>query len=185
MIRGQLRGGKELATRIATIRNNFGAAITVLNSRIGALLVDRIKQRYLKQIDENNSPWAQLARKTVKKKEWMYKRGLLSASPAAFPNSILLESGNLYNSIGIIDKHQTSGLAGSVGSVTRIGVQRGFEHEEGIRKKRVVDPGEYGRFHQYGRGRLPIRRFLGVSQLDIKSIDSLFRREIRKAVVNS
>ncbi len=165
MIRGRLIGSDDLIRRIGSIKIHYGNFLGGMPTRVGEFLVKRIKRRYLERLDPELKPWKELAPSTKKIKESLFVRGLLSADPPATPGTILVRTGNLYRSIGIIEK--TSSLAGQTGLGFRIGVKD-------------KDAARYGRFHQYGRKKLPKRAFLGFSRLDIKAVDSLLRRDFAK-----
>lgn len=156
--KGYVTGAEKVVNRLRTIR---ASTATVLHGdHLQDLLLKRTKERFLKQVDPDGNKWRPLAQATLDDK---IKRGKRTA--------ILQRTGLLYNSIAIIKRNQTT-LASATGAGFSIGVINSNDGEYGS------DPGIYGRAHQFGTGRVPKRRFLGMGPLDVKAVDSMLRREI-------
>ena len=74
------------------------------------------------------------------------------------------------------------------GGVTGVGSATGAGFRIGIRStkvddgNRIVDPAVYGRIHHQGNKHVPQRRILGIGALDVKAVDSLLRRELKKLI---
>ena len=147
-----VRGAERLAQRINTIRTNTG--VTLGSNVILELLLRRTEERFARQVDPDGVPWpGRMTHGT---------RGKVDKRSAGLP--LLVRTGKLRDSIGII-RGFTPG---------QLGVATGAQGRIGIKDPRVAF---YARMHQLGIGQ-ERRRFLGIGALDVKAVDSLLRRAI-------
>lgn len=156
-VRGRVDGVRRVQNKLAAVRGAVPVALG--REALGSFLLKRMKDRFLKEIDPDDRPWARLQKGS--------KRG----------EGILRQTRSLYDSIKVIRGVQDGGLAVSTGAGFRIGV---VSNGDGDRS----DPAFYGRFHQTGvrKTNLPKRQFLGVGARDVKAIADKVRRELAKAV---
>lgn len=156
MSKQHVLGAQKLRRRIETIRE--GVPELLSQDGLGRLLVDRMKARFIAEVDPSGKPWAKLSPRT--------KAG----------KGILRKTGTLYNAIDIIRGNPT-GFATATGAGFRIGLKPASNPGDG------KDVSFYGRIQQNGiSGRLPARRFLGVGPSDVKSVDSYLRRKLKQLV---
>lgn len=114
-------------------------------------LLKRVKDRFLREVDERGIPWPGLSPYTQKRK------GIMG------DGQILVDTGALYKSIRV-EKG-----AGGPGTV-RVNTGAGF---------RIVAGGSeapYAPVHQFGSEDIPQRKFLGVSKQDVRSLTRLTQR---------
>lgn len=148
-------GQKEAVRKIAAVRQR---AVGILSDgEVSALLVSRIKARFMQGVAPSGTPWPGLMESTIARKQ----RGR-----GKKPNALLYETGRLYNSIKVIQGVNTGLLAVNTGMGFRIGVS---------------DPiaAGYGRLHNYGLGGQEERRFMGLSRLDIVAVSGMLRRKMK------
>lgn len=148
-----VKGAEKLGRRIATVR--AALALPPLTQEIGKLLLKRTRNRFDKEIDPSGNQWRALAPATleIKKRLGYGDKGKLKRTES------------LRNSIRLI-----RGGAGTLYTNTGASVRIGIE-----------DPVEaaIGRIQNYGEGKIPARRFLGIGELDVKAVDSLLRRKAK------
>ncbi len=147
-----VRGASRLAQRIRTLR--AALAIPVLEEELGRLLLRRTLQRFDNEVDPDGRPWAALSASTLsRRKRKGGKQG----------KKILVQSGAMRAAIRRIRGSSEGLVAVKTGAGFRIGVD---------------DKNQTGKAatHQYGRPGIPVRRFLGIGRLDVKSVDSFLRR---------
>lgn len=146
-----VKGAEKLSRRIATIRNKLD--LPPLVEEIGGLLLKRTRERFDKQVDPDERPWADLAPVTIK-----IRRRL-----GYGPGPKLRRTGQLREAIQLIRGRADGGIFTNTGAGIRIG---------------VIDPEvvEKARALNRGTSRIPARRFLGISRLDVKAVDSFLRR---------
>ena len=150
-------GAPRLAKRIATIRAGLGVAM--FKEELAQLLLRRTLDRFDKEVDPDNQAWKPLKNKTKADKRRLGYGGILK-------RTLLLR-----NSISIIRGNAEGTMYTNTGAGIRIGV-RG-------------PAADYGRYHQHGTPKMVQRRFLGVGELDIKSVDSFLRRRADKVIGES
>ena len=150
-----VRGSDKLARRIAAIRANL--QLPALTEEIATLLLKRTIDRFDAEMAPNGSKWEPLDTATIQRRA----RG---GFPGDHP--ILRRTGTLRDSIAVIK--------GGVGAVY---TNTGAESRIGIQSPKIA---EYARVLNAGGRGIPARRFLGVSQLDVKAVDSLMRRKAKK-----
>jgi phage gpG-like protein len=126
-------------------------------------LLTRIKARFMQGVRPDGSPWPNLSPKTIEtKKRKGYSR----------PEQLLYATGALYDAITIISGSNMGTFATNTGLGFRIGIESG-------------DRDMIGRLHNYGFGRLPERRFLGLSPHDVRSYRDVTARRLRKLLRES
>ena len=158
-----VRGADKLKQRIDTIKAGVPFALNAAMDDVGKLLLKRIKDRYIRQVNPDGIAWKSLAQSTLERKKY-------PPTKTQFRTTILKSTELLFDSIKIIETDKERFFASATGAGVRIGV---------VDEKAAA----YGRLHQNGiKNRLPQRRFLGISQLDIKATDSLLRRRISKLI---
>lgn len=147
-----VRGAEKLSKRISTIRSKL--ALPPLTSEIGDLLLKRTMIRFKQEVSPEGTPWAPLAEATIARRR---REGY-------GPGPKLVRTGALKGAIQIIRGRADGGIFFNTGAGLRIG---------------ITDPeiAEYGNVQNRGDGRIPARRFLGISALDIRAVDSLLRRK--------
>lgn len=154
-----VRGAEKLSRRISTIRTKL--LLPPLMDEIGDLLLKRTKERFRAEVTPDGTPWAPLAPSTLRRKESL---GYGDAQK-------LVRTGKLRDAIQRIVGRADGGTFFNTGAGFRIG---------------ITDPeiAEYATVQNQGSrgGRIPARRFLGVSALDIKAVDSLLRRKGAAAI---
>lgn len=149
-------GDQKLLRRIRTIQQ--GLPPLVSRERLGSFLVRRMQDRFDRRVDPDGVRWKE-------------------RSPNTPGNHPLLEKeGHMRKAIGVLGGVGGSGMGINTGAGFRIGV-RSVKVQE---KSRTVDTAVYARSHQLGFKKIPKRRFIGISDLDIKAVDSLLRREVNK-----
>lgn len=151
-----VRGVNKLAQRIRTIREHFGVA--ALTDEVGALLLRRTLERYDREVDPDGRPWVPLANTTLERRR---------RAGGNLGKKILVQTGALRASIKLV----RGALSGAIATNTGAGVRIGVEDPEQLAKAGA---------HNYGRGAVPMRKFLGVGRLDVKAVDSLMRRRVTK-----
>ena len=158
-----VHGIDKLKRRIDTIKAGVPFALNAAMDDVGKLLLKRIKDRYIRQVNPDGIAWESLAQSTLKRKKY-------PPTKTEFRTTILKSTELLFNSIDLVKTDKERFFASATGAGVRIGV---------VNEKAAA----YGRLHQNGiKNRLPQRRFLGISQLDIKATDSLLRRRIDKLI---
>lgn len=150
-----VRGADKLQQRIATIRANID--LPDLTKQIGALLLRRNLERFDAQVDPDGSPWAPLADSTLRRK----KGAGYGDRPA------LVREGDLRDAIRVI-----AGGAGSTFINTGAGLRIGVEDPEIAVYAKALNKGV--------PGRIPARKFLGISAGDVKAVDALMRRKAKQ-----
>ena len=153
----KVRGDRALLQRIATIQAGVGPLVS--RERLGAFLVRRMQDRFDKEQDPDGNRWKARAPSS---------RG---------SHKILNRTGTLRGAIGVLD-----GVGGGFGSATGAGFRIGIRSTKVADGNRTVDPAVYGRIHHQGNKHVPQRRILGISALDVKAVDSLLRRELKKLI---
>lgn len=148
-------GAGALLKRIATIQSGIGPLVS--QERLGAFLVRRMQARFDKEQAPDGSRWK------------------ARASSSRGNHKILNRTGALRGSLGVIE-----GTGGGFGAATGAGFRIGIRSMKVQEPTRTVDTAVYGRAHHLGLGKLPKRRILGIGALDVKAVDSLLRREIKK-----
>lgn len=149
-------GDQKLLKRIRTIQEGLPALAS--RERLGDFLVRRMQERYGRRVDPEGRPWKERSTNT---------KG---------DHPLLEKKGNLRKAIGVLGGLNGSGMGIATGAGFRIGVRSVKVPESG----RTVDTAVYGRAHQIGNKHVPRRRFIGISDLDVKAVDSLLRREMNK-----
>lgn len=150
-------GARKLGRRIQTIRKNL--SLPALIPEIGDLLYKRTMDRFRREVDPNENPWAPLAESTLARKE----------AEGFGDEQKLVRKGYLRDAIQII----RGGIADATFVNTGAGLRIG-----------ITDPGvaEYAKVQRRGiPGRMPAREFLGIGRLDVKAVDSLLRRRAKQA----
>lgn len=149
----QVVGAAALNRRLRRIREGVNA--TLLNDReITEFLVDRNRRRFREGVDPDGIRWTPLKKGTLRRKKW---------DGVAQANRPLYRTGLLYRSIGVLSRKRGEFGIAAVGT-----------YRLGVRDPKAA---AYGAYHQFGIG-VPQRRFLGISALDIKAVDSMLRRAI-------
>lgn len=148
-----IRGADKLQRRIQTIRANLGLPAMV--DEIGKLLLRRTLERFDQGVDPDGNRWPALKDQTIDRK----RRG-------GYPELPLKRTLALRNSIKLIKGDVTGTTFTNTGAGVRIGVE-----DPKIAEYAVVQNRGDARKH------IPARRFLGIGQLDIKSVDSFLRRK--------
>ena len=153
-----VRGAERLARRIQTIRRSL--ALPVLTNEIGELLLRRTLDRFDREVDPDGDRWVPLKSGTQRVKARLGVGGILKRTL------------RLRNSIRLIRGSVTGLIFTNTGAGIRIG---------------VADPtaAVYGGYHNRGVRPNPQRRFLGIGELDVKSVDSFLRRRALTAVEES
>lgn len=148
-------GARKLARRIQTIRRN--TQLPPLLDEIGGLLLRRTLDRFDKEVAPDGTPWAPLAPATLERRKRLGYEN----------NPKLVRTQTLRNSIQLIKGDVTESVFTNTGAGVRIGVQ---------------DPevAAYASVQNNGNTRIPARRFLGVSALDVRAVDGFLRRRARK-----
>lgn len=147
-------GAEKLGKRIATIRQK--ANVPALTAEIGELLTQRTLRRFDRQVDPDEKKWPPMSEAGISSK----RRAGFGGKPT------LRRTGKLRNAIKMV-----RGGVASTFTNTGAGVRIGID-----------DPkiAEYAAVHNRGKGRMPLRRFLGIGSLDIKAVDSLLRRKAKE-----
>lgn len=148
-----VRGADKLKIRIATIRKNLN--LPAFTEEIATLLVGRTKRRFASELDPNNTKWKRLKASTLRRKR----------AAGAGDAGVLVRTGKLRDSIGLIR-----------GGFRGFGVNTGAGFRIGVQDPKVA---RYAVAHQQGLG-IPVRRIVGVGELDIKAVDTLMRRKARQ-----
>lgn len=148
-------GAGALLKRIATIQSGIGPLVS--RERLGAFLVRRMQERFDKEQAPDGTRWK-------------------GRAPTSRGNhKILNKTGALRGALGVLEG-TGSGFGAATGAGFRIGI-RSMKVRDG---SRMVDTAVYGRAHHLGLGHVPQRRILGIGALDVKAVDSLLRRELKK-----
>lgn len=149
-------GADKLKLRIATLRATL--ALPALTDEIGRLLLKRHLTRFDAEKDPDGEPWKALKPSYAARK-----------AREVGPRKLLVTTGEMRKSIQIIRGDDTGTIFTNTGAGIRIG----------IRNPRVI---VRARTHNrgYPRGKVPMRKFLGIGKLDIKAVDSLLRRQADK-----
>lgn len=133
-------------------------------------LKKRLETRFKKRLDELGSTtwsgrdpegnrWFPLA---VSTNTWKQNHGY-GDKPT------LQQTGNLRRAIQVVQSSWSPTMAKtSTGAGFRIGINPGISYKRG---KRTYRAAEYGALHNYGRGRIIERRFLGIGKGEIESVD--------------
>lgn len=149
-----VRGADKLKVRLATIRSKL--FLPAFTEEIKDLLVGRTQRRFDREVDPNEKPWDKLAPSTIATKRRL----------GYGDKKILVRTGNLRGSIKAI-----RGGLGTIFTNTGAGFRIGIDDPEIVK---------YARVHNRGGGKIPMRKFLGIGALDIKSVDSLLRRKAKQ-----
>lgn len=157
-----VRGAEKLSRRISTIRSKL--QLPALMDEIGELLLKRTKDRFKAEVTPEGRPWVPLSPYTLRRKAAL---GYGDAQK-------LVRTGKLRDSIERIRGRADGGTFFNTGAGFRIG---------------ITDPeiAEYAKVQNQGShdGRIPARRFLGISALDVKAVDSFLRRKGAAAMESS
>lgn len=146
-IKLEVRPTKRGRLKLATM--NAAAVETFSSDKLKERAVKRVKARFLQEVDPDGKPWQLLSPATRKRK------AIMGA------DQILVDEGKLYESIGYDSKGPNS-----VGSNTGAG----FRITAGGPKA------PYARRHQLGLGFTPKRRFIGLSDADVSSMEKMIER---------
>jgi len=156
----EFRGGVlKLRNRLKALQATL--AIPVLTEEIGQLLLRRTLARFDREVDPNEVPWTPLASETLERRK---RAGGNSGK------KILVQTGALRASIQLLRGANTGTISTNTGAGVRIGV----EDPEQTMKAFV---------HNKGYGKIPMRKFLGIGKLDIRSVDGLMRRRAAAAEI--
>ena len=150
-----VRGAEKLKRRIDTVRTNLN--LPGMTAEIAGLLLVRTMQRFDAEMTPNGSKWKPLKEATIQRR---LRDGFGGAHP------ILKQTGTLRDSIAVI-KGGSGSTYFNTGAESRIGVQD-------------PDVAKYARVQNKGGKGIVARKFLGISQLDVKAVDSLMRRKAKK-----
>lgn len=120
---------------------------------LGELVLRRTLDSFDKAQDPNGNPWPELKPATALRR----RTGPLNVD------------GRLRAAIQLIKGSNTGGFATNTGVGIRIGVS---------------DPSqvEKARYQNYGTKTIPARRFLGIGESDVKSVDAFLRRKGKEAL---
>lgn len=153
-----VRGAARLAQRIRTLR--AALSLPVLENEIGQLLLRRTLQRFDNEVDPDGRPWAPLSTETLRRRK---RKGGKQGK------KILVQTGAMRAAIRRIRGSASGLIAVNTGAGFRIG---------------VADKEQTGKAaaHQFGTAGIPVRRFLGIGRLDVKSVDSFLRRRADTAL---
>ncbi len=150
-------GAGALLKRIATIQSGIGPLVS--RERLGAFLVRRMQERFDKEQAPDGSRWKS------------------RASSSRGNHKILNRTGALRGALGVLE-----GSGGGFGAATGAGFRIGIRSVKVRDGSRTSDTAVYGRIHHQGNKHVPQRRILGISALDVKAVDSLLRRELKKLI---
>lgn len=144
-------GVARISDRLSRIKTVLSVA--VLQEEIGNLLLRRTLTRFDREVDPDERPWTPLQSSTLERRKRQGVKG----------KKILVQTGALRGSIRRIRGSASGVVAVNTGAGFRIGVD---------------DPEQFAKAsaHQRGTGSVPVRRFLGVGRLDVRSVDSFLRR---------
>lgn len=152
-----VNGATKLKQRIATIRERLG--VPAMTQEIGELLLARTLRRFDQEVDPDGVKWVALSPVTV-----VIKRRLGYGGKGK-----LKRTENLRKSIQLLRGSVSGSVFTNTGAGVRIGIPDGKQ-------------ADIGRVQNYGDGRIPARRFLGIGALDVKSVDSFLRRRAQQIV---
>lgn len=147
-----VRGADKLRARLQRVGDAVNLAALIED--IGQTLERRTIQRFDREIDPDEQPWQPLAEVTLRDKK---KLGFGNRRK-------LVRTGELRSSIRRI--RGTAGLAVNTGAGFRIGIEN-----PKVAKR--------GRYLNFGTGKIPARRFLGIGRLDVRAVDGLLRRKAK------
>lgn len=153
----KVTGERALLQRIATIQAGVGPLVA--RERLGAFLVRRMQDRFDREVDPDGNRWKARAPST---------RG---------GHKLLNRTGKLRGALGVLE-----GVGGGFGSATGAGFRIGIRSQKVKDGNRTVDTAVYGKAHHQGNKHVPQRRILGIGALDVKAVDSLMRRELKKLI---
>ena len=147
-----VRGDTKIAAKVRNIKTVL--AVAVLQEELGQLLLRRTLDRFDREVDPDNKPWVPLAESTLQRRR---------RDAAGKGSKILHKTLALRNSIQRIRGSASGLVAANTGAGFRIGVN---------------DPSQTGKAaaHQYGTASIPVRKFLGIGKLDVRSVDNFLRR---------
>lgn len=162
MIKGRVLGSSQVRAKLNAAREAIPEALS--RERLGAFLLRRMKERFVRGVDPDGQPWRPLSPNT--------RRGV----------GPLRKTGNLLQSIKIIEGNDRGGFATATGAGFRIGITSiKYKSKSDTGRSRVEDTAKYGPLHQLGIG-VPKRRILGLGATDKKAVADLVRRELRKNI---
>lgn len=145
-------GDRALAARLRRVRQSTR---DTLGNKIPALLLRRHKDRFNRQVDPDERPWAKSSEETLKRK----RRG-------SGKRKVLHDTERLKRGLALI--RGRAALAINTGAEVRIGIKDGVA-------------AAYGRYHQRGEGGQIQRRFLGIGRGDVRAVDLLLKSAIIRA----
>lgn len=149
-----VRGATKIRRRIQRIQ--AGTQLVLNSGMLENLLLQRIKRRFVQEVDPDGRPWPPLEPATLRRKK---------------NQKALQRTGDLLGAIRVIRGSHQGKFAVATGAGVRIGVD----------DPRISEYGRYqnnGFYHVRAQRRIASRRFLGVGELDRKAVDSLLRRAI-------
>lgn len=150
----KVRGHQEIITRLRKVA--AGVSSAAVGADIEKFMEDRVKLRFSRQRDPDGNKWDAIS------PQWAKRKG---------NNKILTHSGTLRKAIKVVRRN-----AGSLASSTGLGFSIGVDPD-------ATDPNgvpaiQYGRVHNFGMGRHPPRRFLGMGALDIRALQDRMRTAV-------
>lgn len=165
-VRTRVVGAQELNAKLAYIRKTALPSLVDRNS-LGAFLVQRMRDRFVRAVDPQGQRWKALSPRTQKRK----RKGILRVTE------------NLYNSVAVMEGTDRGGYALATGYGFRVGIKSRKYMERSAKGKfsRQVDTAVYGRRHQLGLG-VPPRRFIGVSTGDTAIIAKMLKTRLRQVL---
>lgn len=133
---------------------------------IGELLFDRTLERFDLEIDPDGRPWAPLSPDYLASNKKKRSR---------FPNNILRRSGGLRQTINF----RIEGDSVIVGAGADQGIVGEALANDPARRS---GPFFYAATHQFGRGAIPARPYLGFSDDDDRSVETLIVGHIQRLI---
>jgi phage gpG-like protein len=151
-------GHKRLVARLKRIRERLPEVFD--DSAAKALLIRRMRARFIAEISPDGIPWPALADSTIARKK---KKGITN------PAKKLIETGAMYRAFGEISGRNAGLLAINTG----LGFRVGIDDPELTMRARV---------NNYGSFRVPAREFMGLSESDVRSYREAVARRLRNIV---
>lgn len=156
-----VRGAQKLGRRIASVKQALSVAVVV--ELAGPYMKRRTLERFDKEVDPDDNPWARLSRSTVLRRKRKPGTRMKNGRP-----KILDDSGSMRAAIKAIRGRADGAVYTNTGAGVRIG---------------ITDPKQLAKafVHQRGWDRTPQRRFLGVGRKDTDAISAMLRRAAERA----
>ena len=158
-IRVEVLNSRQVRRRLLDLEANLGRITGDADGDIRDFLVNSQRNRFKTKTAPDGSPWAPLSQVQIRRSNSNFSQ-------------VLVDTGDLRDSVGVVESRNQFSLRRNTGAGFRIGVL-------GDRAKALT--------HQFGGrspltgGAIPARPFLGINTADLQGVANILERKLRFA----